>query len=233
MLYSIGGETFETQSENFGKLQRLTGDIHFNVTKSVDFSQCRNVPDVLFGFPTATFNMAQIGQKEMPPNGLSRSTTMRFVLLKRKRTKNSIDEKNEKDDYTDVAIKRTELFSHYSLKSLQAETSEQGSSTMNAIVSAELNFRSVKPIKISSNMPYHSEAYTNDANLIFSTQWDNDVKRFYAYGEQELPGGNKSPFSDFHGRVIRTEQALRKLIQLMQTSGQQHSDVRFKFQLNI
>lgn len=225
VLYTIDGQQSEESNKRVADDEEL-----FNVTKSINFKDCRRMSDVGYGFQTEqtqqscaqypyTYYKQQMNQKdaqieerqqpnpfercdakEVKENKLSRSTIMRFVLR---------GSQNQPEKY---GIKRTEVTSQYVLKSLKAETGQYGSA-MQAIAAAELVFRSVRP---TGKKSIESEQdYSQYESLLFSNQASIDEKRFYMFGDDEFTNNN-TPFKEEKGKVAHIEQSLRKLAQTIE-----------------
>lgn len=218
-MYTVSGQP-ETEKRG--------AEEQFNVTKSINFLQCRMIPDVAYGFQTQQIQpwcaqcqplwynhqaypssaryeermqphpCEKCDPKEVKDNKLSRSTVMRFVL------KGSPAEAKNTNNY---AIKRAEVTSQYVMKNLKAETGDYGSA-MHAVVAAELVFHSVQPFQ-QQQPP--AQQTTAGETLLFSSNWDVEEKRFYMHGDDLF--FRNSPFKEIQGKVIRVEQALRKLVQ--------------------
>lgn len=227
-LYSVG-----EQNESNGR---------FNVTKSVNFQRCRKISDVAYGFqtqqqqpqcaqcqqewykqqqqerkpedrqPQQPHPCDQCDPKEVKEQRLSRATVLRFVL---------------NGDQKQHAIQRTELTSQYVLKNLNAEAGQYGSA-MHAIVASELIFRSVHQ-KSQPSGAQQRQSSDKEETLLFSNQWNVDVKRFYMYGDEEY--SRNSPFRDVQNKVQQAEQALRKLAQSAESNQNGGIEIEVPIQL--
>jgi len=202
-----------------------------NITKSINYKQCSKVADVAYGFQTEqqqaicaqcqqkkqqqqgqkqweqqTNEQQQMNpcdqfcdQKEVKQSQLDRSTTLRYVIV-------GTPEK--------YALKRTELLSQYVLKNMKAESGPYGSA-MHTIVSASLQLQSVK----QQERQVETMSSDKDESLMYSNEWEVDVKRFYMFGDDEFPQSKSSPFQQVP-KEKEAVQALRKLVQASQDKQQ-------------
>ena len=204
MLYSVN------------EIGQKRGQKFINVTKSIAFDECSKLPDVSFGGETAP----------MSPNRLRRSTVMQFTLAEM--VSSEANDGGDGQRWMTAAnvskhftLQRTELSSQYTLKSLSAEAG----SAMHARVGAELVFlsaRSFSPSTYNNRMEENEwnveEGKSKYEGLMFDNQWDMDVARFYAHGDEAFvndDGKVMSPFSYISGNIVRAEQALRRLVKTM------------------
>lgn len=217
----IGEEDQQDDSDD----QQQTGN-QFNVTKSINFKQCKKIADVAYGYQTEQqqpecakcqqpwkqqsqsqskqqqqqgpqqTGCEQCDPKEIKESKLDRTTVLRFVLS------------GQPQKY---GIKRAELISQYVYKNLRAENS-QYSSAMHTIVAAELVFRNARSAKDGQQQhQQHLQGAQDDSKkstLLYDNSWDVNEKRFFMNGDDEF--SRNSPFEGVP-KVEQAQQILRKL----------------------
>jgi len=201
----------------------------FNVTKSIDFKQCRKIADVAYGYQTEQIqpqcaqcqqqwykqqqarqnpdDQEQVAQLRKQADPCERQCDPKEVKESRL-SRFTVQRYMLTGDQKQYAVKRSEVTSQYVFKSLNAQTG-QYASAMHAVAVSELIFRGVQ----QKNQPSgHQPMQTSDKDetLLFSNQQDVDEKRFYMYGDEEY--GNSSPFKDAQNKVQQAEHALQKLV---------------------
>ncbi|KAE9553665.1 hypothetical protein FO519_003113 [Halicephalobus sp. NKZ332] len=159
----------------------------FNVTKTIDFKQCKKIAAMRYG-PRAEKPDVESKQQEIEEQQLERSTVLRYQLI-------GTPEK--------YAIGRVEVLSHYVYKSLNAESQQP----MQTVVAGQLTFESVEKKSSKSSL---TQLQSKEETLLYSTEWDKLEKRFYQYGDDEF-SRQTAPFATVQNKVEQVLQILRKL----------------------
>jgi hypothetical protein len=206
-----------------------SGRQQFNVTKSINFKQCRKIADVAYGYQTQQVQPQCVQcqqlwynqqQKRPSPDDQDREQrNQRFgpceqqcdpkEVKEQKFSRSTVQRCVLQGDQEKYGVKRCEVTSQYVYKNLNAETGQYGSA-MHAIAVSELVFLGVQQ-KSQPSGPQQRETSDQDETLLFSNQQDVDEKRFYMYGDEEY--ARNSPFKDVQNKVQQAEQSLQKLIQ--------------------
>jgi hypothetical protein len=188
---TIEGECDTTYIVNKLENVRRNDVDFFNVTKTVDFKQCKKLADVHYG-PQAQQRLTNKWQEQEPrlteeEQKLQRSTILRHFVV-------GTPEK--------FSIKKVESVSQYTFKSLNAEQE----TPMTSVVVNELTCIGVS--KNPSERP-SSPSETRVESLLYSNEFDRDVKRFYMYGDEEYP--QETPFSKIQNKQKLIFDVLRQI----------------------
>lgn len=147
--------------------RRPTDMDFFNVTKTIDFTDCERLSDVYYG-PQSEKRQSEETDEDQK---LRRSTILRHFIV-------GTPEK--------FAIKKVESISQYSFQTLNAEAE----TPMVSVVVCEMTCIEVKKASAdTTRLPTESR----EESLLYSVEYDREVKRFFMYGDEEYP--SETPFS--------------------------------------
>jgi len=167
----------------------------FNVTKTIDFKQCEKIADIRYGPKVEKPCDNCTSPEELEEQKLERSTILRHVVV-------GTPEK--------YGLQKVELVSHYLFKTLNVEEEKP----MHTIVAGELTYLEKKEGSSRREEERESRPISSgkEETLMYSTEWDQQEKEFYMYGDEQFP--QSSPFKKLQGKVDKVEKMMNKLITL-------------------
>jgi len=167
----------------------------FNVTKTIDFKQCQKIADIRYGPKVEKPCNNCTSAEELEEQKLERSTILRHVVV-------GTPEK--------YGLQKVELVSHYLFKTLNVEEEKP----MHTIVAGELTYLEKKEGSNRREDERETRPISSgkEETLMYSTEWDQQEKEFYMYGDEQFP--QNSPFKKLQNKVDKVEKMMNKLITL-------------------
>jgi hypothetical protein len=180
----------------------------FNVTKTINFEKCSEIPSIYYGprlaeslsMPrrqqqseeeqTEQVDRLSVKHRQSEEQQIDRSTVLRYQLI-------GTPEK--------YAIANVELLSQYIYKTLSDEQAQ----AMQTVVAARLTIDSVEKRSHESRSERLS---SKEESLQYSVEWDLSEKRFYQYGDEEFTREN-SPFKFVQTKVTIIKSMIQKIVE--------------------
>jgi hypothetical protein len=146
----------------------------FNVTKTIDFHHCNRIADIRYGPKIEKPCQNCTNPQELEERKLDRTTMMRHVVV------GSLEQ---------YGIKKVETVSHYIFKMLTVEEA----TPMHTVVAGRLSYLKVDNDRQEIERDLKQATVSNTAeSLLYNTEWDEQEKRFYMYGDDEFK--SQTPF---------------------------------------
>jgi len=164
----------------------------FNVTKTLDFHRCNKIADIRYGPKIEKPCENCTNPQELEERKLDRTTIMRHVVV------------GTQEQY---GIKKVETVSHYIFKMLNVEEE----TPMHTVVAGRLSYMKVENDRSEIERELKQLTISNSGeSLLYSTEWDEQEKRFYMYGDDEFK--QQTPFDKVNDKVGKVESLMKKLI---------------------
>ncbi|KAH7729940.1 VIT-2 protein [Aphelenchoides avenae] len=201
------------------KQQSEEEERRFNVTKSIDFTQCSEVADVAYGFHsqeiqswcTQALKTDEQEKKEQP-----RRLCDTKEVKERKIARSSVFRYTLAGKPTNYGIEKAEVVSQYIVKSLNAQAQQ---ATSQIVVIAQLTYEDASEVSKRSERVSGKEE-----SLLYNAEQEREEKRFYMHGDEE----RQSPFEEVANKAGLAKQIAHRMLE----AWQQHIETDASLQLS-